>query len=437
MKQTIIENIHFARQYAQNLAAISSVVPTSKWAGREMASEVARHRSPRRVLEVGAGTGAISAEIAPLLSAEDELWLCEINAEFVNYLRQRIARDARVQHVRERIHIHEGSILNLPDDARFDHIISALPFNSFPLELVQQILDLYHRILNPGGTLSYIEYVGGRTVKKIFKAGDDGSDVHALLQHELTEYQFRRAVVLANVPPAWVHHLRFSEVQPVDAYSLLPTQRDQINLGLLTADRDVLPWIIGLFTAASIFNRRLLALLVLPVLLFFRDPPRTTISDKNTVYAGADGKVLAVDRVRETALGEREWHRIAVFLSILDVHVNRSPVAGKVERVWTQQGAFVAANQQNAVHNHSVYTWIETTKGPCVVAQRVGAVARRIVNRTSSQNLLAQGEKFGLMRFGSRLDVYVPADEATPTVSIGQVVRAGETPIARYHIKDD
>jgi phosphatidylserine decarboxylase len=167
------------------------------------------------------------------------------------------------------------------------------------------------------------------------------------------------------------------------------------------------------------------------IALFFRDPARHTPKDPGLIYASADGEVLSVERLRDERFGDGEWLRIAVFLSIFDVHINRAPIAGKVIDIIRADGDYAPANTPEAEHNAAQYTVIQGSHGKCVVAQRVGMVARRIVNRASVGNAVAQGEKFGLIRFGSRTDVYVPANSFVPTVHAGQRVVGGETVIAR------
>jgi phosphatidylserine decarboxylase len=141
--------------------------------------------------------------------------------------------------------------------------------------------------------------------------------------------------------------------------------------------------------------------------------------------------VLSVERMRDARFGEEEWLRIAVFLSLADVHINRSPVAGKVVRMIHEAGGFAAADSADAEHNNALYTVIEGVHGRCVVAQRSGLVARRIVAWARPGELLAQGDRYGLIRFGSRTDVYLPAEHFAACVSAGDMVRGGETVIAR------
>ena len=130
------------------------------------------------------------------------------------------------------------------------------------------------------------------------------------------------------------------------------------------------------------------------------------------MVAASDGKVLGVERLHDERFGDGEFLRIAVFLSVLDVHVNRAPVAGKVVDYFVVDGGFAAAMKPDAEHNVAAYTVLETARGTVVVAQRTGLIARRIVQRAPVGSLLAKGERFGLIRFGSRTDVYLPADAA-------------------------
>jgi phosphatidylserine decarboxylase len=178
------------------------------------------------------------------------------------------------------------------------------------------------------------------------------------------------------------------------------------------------------------------ALAALPVAAFFRDPDRDLPEDESAVVAASDGTVLSVQRLADPALGAGELLRIAVFLSIVDVHVNRAPVAGKVVEFWVEDGGFAPAMKPEAEHNVAAYTVLETVRGRVVVAQRTGLVARRIVHRAPIGSLLARGERFGLIRFGSRTDVYLPAGSAEPTVAPGDKVLGGATTIARWYPRD-
>jgi phosphatidylserine decarboxylase len=174
------------------------------------------------------------------------------------------------------------------------------------------------------------------------------------------------------------------------------------------------------------------ALAAAPVAAFFRDPNRDVPEDPASVVAASDGKVLGVERLTDDRFGDTEYLRVSVFLSVLDVHVNRSPVAGKVTDYFVEDGGYAAAMKPSAEHNVAAYTVLETAHGQVIVAQRTGLIARRIVQRAPVGSLLAKGERMGLIRFGSRTDVYLPAAKAVPRVSPGERVVGGATVIARW-----
>lgn len=169
------------------------------------------------------------------------------------------------------------------------------------------------------------------------------------------------------------------------------------------------------------------------VAAFFRDPRRATPPDDRIIYAAADGIVLDVDEVEEPwFLGERAL-RIVTFLSVFDVHVNRSPVAGSLRQVRHIEGGYVAAmSLAGSEANERQLLAIEGSRGPVVVTQVAGLLARRIVLWAAPGTALRSGQKLGMIKFGSRTDVLVPVGQARPLVGKGDRVKAGLTPIARY-----
>jgi len=175
-----------------------------------------------------------------------------------------------------------------------------------------------------------------------------------------------------------------------------------------------------------------LSLLVLPiaVALFFRDPERAPPADATLVLAPADGRVIHAGGVRPGEGPPGDWQQITIFLSLLDVHINRTPVAGRVTRVEYVPGSFRAAYQPGAHANEHSEIWLDHDGTTIVTRQVVGLLARRVVCRVRAGDRLAAGDRIGLMKFGSRMDVFVPR-EATLTVSRGQQVRAAETVIAQ------
>ena len=175
-----------------------------------------------------------------------------------------------------------------------------------------------------------------------------------------------------------------------------------------------------------------LTLFVLPVAiaLFFRDPDRSPPPDTMAVLAPADGKVIHAGPARPGEAPAGQWQQVTIFLSLFDVHINRTPIAGQVQNVLRLPGSFVAAFKPGAHQNERSEIWIEHNGQVVVARQVVGVLARRIVCRVEPGQVLGAGERIGLMKFGSRMDVFVPLS-AHVVVRTGETVRAGETVIAR------
>ncbi|QEL64248.1 phosphatidylserine decarboxylase [Oryzomicrobium terrae] len=173
-------------------------------------------------------------------------------------------------------------------------------------------------------------------------------------------------------------------------------------------------------------------ILSLFVLQFFRDPARAIAGGDNskTVVAPADGRIVAVEKVQDPYLN-REALKVSVFMNVFNVHSNRSPVDGDVQRKWYNPGAFVnAALDKASVENERCALHIRTKTGQDVTCVQVaGLVARRILNYVDSGKTLARGERYGFIRFGSRVDVYLPLDARVKAV-IGEKVYASSTVLA-------
>ncbi|MCC7044719.1 MAG: phosphatidylserine decarboxylase family protein [Acidobacteria bacterium] len=171
-------------------------------------------------------------------------------------------------------------------------------------------------------------------------------------------------------------------------------------------------------------------LLPVAVALFFRDPERVSPASRDVVLSPADGRVMHAGPARPTEAPPGDWLQITVFLSVLDVHINRTPVAGRVDRVDYIPGTFKAAFKHDSHANERSEIWIDHDGVPIVVRQVVGLLARRVVCRVKPGDTLAPGQRIGLMKFGSRMDVFVPPS-ATLRVAQGAMVVAGVTEIAR------
>ena len=163
---------------------------------------------------------------------------------------------------------------------------------------------------------------------------------------------------------------------------------------------------------------------------FFRDPERVSPGDADAVLAPADGRVVVAGAAVAAAAPPGTWQQISIFLSPTDVHVNRIPISGRVTKVSFCPGRFLPAYRDDATtENERSEIWIDHDGRTVVARQIVGILARRVVCRAATGTDVRAGERFGIMRFGSRMDVFVP-EAATLTVKVGDVVRGGETVIA-------
>lgn len=205
-------------------------------------------------------------------------------------------------------------------------------------------------------------------------------------------------------------------------------------------DRAVYP-----FIAASLAAAVLSALLVTPwlsvpfllltafFLFFFRDPERVATATGDVVLSPADGRVLVAGPAVPNAAPPGEWLQISIFLSPMNVHVNRIPVSGRVTKVSHTPGSFLPAYAHDAASaNERSEIWIEHGGRSIVARQIVGALARRVVCRVRPGADVQAGDRYGVMKFGSRMDIFLPTS-ATIAVAVGENVRAVESVIAVLH----
>jgi len=164
------------------------------------------------------------------------------------------------------------------------------------------------------------------------------------------------------------------------------------------------------------------------VVWFFRNPERKTPEDKGVVVSPADGKVIIIEEVRRDDLATGYFIKISIFMNIFNVHVNRVPYSGIVQIIQYKKGRFISANLDKAsALNEQNAIVIATDKGSQIITVQIaGLIARRIVCWIKEGMMLKKGERFGLIRFGSRLDVYLPPDTEIK-VKIGDKVRSGES----------
>ncbi len=171
-------------------------------------------------------------------------------------------------------------------------------------------------------------------------------------------------------------------------------------------------------------------LLALFVLQFFRDPPREVPNAPGAVLSPADGRVVVVGKARDPYL-DREALKISVFMNVFNVHSNRSPLDAEVVQAWYHPGSFLnAALDKASLENERNALQLRTAGGVDVTCVQVaGLVARRILCYVKARDRLARGERYGFIRFGSRVDLYLPLD-AQPTVAVGDKVYATSTIVA-------
>lgn len=166
-------------------------------------------------------------------------------------------------------------------------------------------------------------------------------------------------------------------------------------------------------------------------LFFFRDPERQPPAEAGLVVSPADGRVLVAGDPQAGAAPQGTWRQISIFLSPLDVHVNRIPVSGRVGRIEYRPGRYAPAYDKAAATENECNTiWIEREGGPVVFRQITGVLVRRVVCRVKTGDQVTAGERFGVMKFGSRIDLFLPPD-ARLLVGVGDRVRAGESVLAR------
>jgi phosphatidylserine decarboxylase len=168
---------------------------------------------------------------------------------------------------------------------------------------------------------------------------------------------------------------------------------------------------------------------------FFRDPDRQVPPGEDLVVSPADGRVMAAGPAEKGTAPPGRWVQVTIFLSPLDVHINRSPVTGRVTRIEYRPGRFLPAYDARASENELNEIWVDAAGTTVVFRQVVGILARRIVCRIVEGQQIGVGERIGLMKFGSRMDVFLPPDVELQ-VRVGQKVTAGETVLTRLRRND-
>jgi phospholipid N-methyltransferase len=222
----------FFREYLRNFHDTGAIAPSSRWLAKALARYVVDRSMadrPRNILEVGPGTGAVTQYLVRKLAPNDSLTLVELNDRFVEHLRGRLASEAAFSAVSSRVQVLHQRVEEAPSETRYDVIISGLPLNNFAVKDVEQILETFARLLAPGGTLSFFQYIAVRPARALVSGRQERERLQGIgrvLGDLLGKYQIRCEWIWPNVPPAWVHHVRLQNeraTEPVVAAADRPS----------------------------------------------------------------------------------------------------------------------------------------------------------------------------------------------------------------------
>jgi len=205
------DHIEFFRQFRERFETTGAIAPSSRFLAGALTRPLAARSGPARILEVGPGTGAVTRRIVRLMKPDDRFDLVELNETFADLLRRRFEEHADYRRVAAQSTIHVCPIEEFAAEGTYDFIISGLPLNNFPPELVRRIFEAFFRLLSPGGVLSYFEYMYVRSLRRRVVGSAERARLAALeeiLQEYLGRCRIRQDWVFINLPPAWVQHLR-------------------------------------------------------------------------------------------------------------------------------------------------------------------------------------------------------------------------------------
>lgn len=208
----------FLSEFLRSYETTGSIIPSGRALGSALCRHVGHGSVAQKILEAGPGTGAVTGCIIERMRRDDQLWMVELNPTFAAHLRSAFKQKPLFRNVADRCHLVEGSIQQLgpmgalAGHGQFDLVVSGLPLNNFSSEDVRDILQAYSRLLKPGGVLSFFQYILLRPAKMFVSVGSERSRLKGVaeaIEGMLGEKEFAREWVWPNVPPAWVHHIRF------------------------------------------------------------------------------------------------------------------------------------------------------------------------------------------------------------------------------------
>lgn len=211
MRQAIHDHLTFYRQFRERFETTGAIAPSSRFLAQALTRPLAMRKESARILEVGPGTGAVTRFVVAQLRDQDQFDLVELNPQFVQLLNGRFDSDPHYQRVAAQSNVHAVPLQEFESHAPYDFIVSGLPLNNFPVPLVEEIFESFLRLLTPGGTLSYFEYMYVRPMRRLVAKNEEKerlAALEAILRKYLGTYRIRQDWVFANMPPAWVQHLR-------------------------------------------------------------------------------------------------------------------------------------------------------------------------------------------------------------------------------------
>lgn len=206
------ENALFLAAGLRRIREVGSLIPSSTATARAMTHALRAHPAPRRILEVGAGTGPITAQIVRDMVPGDHLDVYEINPDLTSYLARRFESEDAFRRVRDQVTLFTAGIETIALEPAYDVIISAIPFTAFPAATVTDFFERFRTLLRPGGTFTYIEFAGARRLMRTLARGDERERLQAVSQVVMSyaeQYEIDRHFVPANLPPALIRSLRF------------------------------------------------------------------------------------------------------------------------------------------------------------------------------------------------------------------------------------
>lgn len=211
---SFLHSWHFVRRYIRDPRTVGSVIPSSRALSLALCEPFRCSPKPVTVLEIGAGTGAVTHHIGKLMGPDDHLDICEIQPAFADILEREVLSRSHFSSAMSRgqVRLLRQPIQELTQENRYDFVISGLPFTVFTLKDVEEIFEIIRRSLKPGGVFSYFEYLGFRKTSTMLSLGRNRSRISSVsnyLTKNIRDFQFNRETVFQNLPPAYARHLRF------------------------------------------------------------------------------------------------------------------------------------------------------------------------------------------------------------------------------------